>query len=117
MPPSGEFKVYWLTNRSPDPYRSFTKEMDEGVDRNESGAIGHLANFYEAARANDPKVLRVSTEEIHRSTVLCHLANISYRVGRKLQFNRETESFIGDAEADQLLTRQYRRPYVLPEKV
>ena len=115
--PSGEFKVYWLTNMSPDPYRSFTKEMDEGVEPTRTGAIGHLANFYDAVRANDTKVLCVSTEEIHRSTALCHLANVSFRLGRKLQFDAETERFTGDAEADQLLTRQYRKPYVVPEKV
>jgi predicted dehydrogenase len=114
---SGEFKVYWLTNKSPDPYRSFTKEVDEGVIPTETGAIGHLANFYDAVRANNAEVQRVGIEEIHRSTVLCHLANISYRLGRQLQFNPETERFIGDAEADVLLTRQYRKPYVVPESV
>jgi hypothetical protein len=83
----------------------------------ETGALGHVVNFYDAVRVNNPKVQRVDVEEIHRSTALCHLANISYRLGRKLQFNPETEKFIGDAEADQLLTRQYRKPYVVPEKV
>jgi predicted dehydrogenase len=117
VPDSGDFKVYWLTNKSPDPFRSFTKEMDEGVDPMQTGAIGHLANFYDAVRANDPKLLRASIEEIHRSTVLCHLANISYRVGRKLQFNPESEKFVGDAEADQLVTRQYRKPFIVPEKI
>jgi hypothetical protein len=102
---------------SPDPYRSFKKEMDEGVDPMQTGAIGHLANFYEAVRANNPKLLRVDLEDIHRSTVLCHLANISYRVGRKIQFDPEAERFVGDSEADQLLRRQYRKPYVVPETV
>jgi hypothetical protein len=109
--PSGEFKVYWLTNKSPDPYRSFTKEIDEGVPPTETGALGHVVNFYDAVRANNPETLRVSIEEIHRSTVLCHLANISCRLGRQLAFNPETEKFAGDAEADELLTRQYRKPY------
>ena len=39
------------------------------------------------------------------------------RVGRKLTFNPDTERFAGDQEADRLLTREYRKPYVLPDKV
>ena len=46
-----------------------------------------------------------------------HLANIAYRVGRKLKFDGKTEKFVGDAEADKLLTRTYRAPFVVPEKV
>jgi hypothetical protein len=48
---------------------------------------------------------------------LCHLANISYRLGRKLVFDPATETFPGDAKANGLLTRQYRAPYTLPDKV
>jgi hypothetical protein len=43
---------------------------------------------------------------------LCHLANISYRVGRKLTL-APGPKFAGDAEADKLLTRNYRKPYVV----
>jgi hypothetical protein len=52
------------------------------------------------------------------STSLCHLANISYRTGRKLVFDPATEKFPGDKEANAYLTRsKYREPYVLPERV
>jgi len=51
------------------------------------------------------------------STTLAHLANISYRTGRKLTFNPHSERFIGDDDANSYLTRQYRHPYVLPEKI
>jgi hypothetical protein len=34
------------------------------------------------------------------STALCHLANISYRLGRKLSFDPEKERFMGDEEAN-----------------
>ena len=53
----------------------------------------------------------------HMSATLCHLANISFRTGRKLVFNPETEKFVGDEEANRMLTRKYREPYVLPERV
>jgi hypothetical protein len=45
------------------------------------------------------------------------MANIAYRVGRQLKFDGKTEKFVGDAEADKLLTREYRAPYVIPDKV
>jgi hypothetical protein len=49
--------------------------------------------------------------------VLCHLANISYRLGRSLDFDPETELFLSDQEADLMLSRDYREPYVVPDKV
>ncbi len=50
--------------------------------------------------------------------LLCHLANISYRVGnRKLKFDGATEKFIADNEASKYLKANYRKPWVVPEKV
>jgi hypothetical protein len=51
------------------------------------------------------------------STVLVHLANISYRVGRTINFIPKTMMILGDAEATKLMTRDYRKPYLVPEKV
>jgi hypothetical protein len=45
------------------------------------------------------------------------LESAVYRLGRKLDFDFKTEKFIGDTEADKLLTRPYRAPYVVPESV
>ena len=49
--------------------------------------------------------------------MLVHLANISYRVGRTIHFDSKTMTCTGDAEANKLLTRNYRKPFVVPEKV
>jgi hypothetical protein len=46
--------------------------------------------------------------------VLPHLANISYRLGRELRFDGAKEKFVQDPEADKMLTRDYRKPYVIP---
>jgi hypothetical protein len=67
-------------------------------------------------RARRSEDLRAPIEEGHFSTTLCHLANISYRVGRSLRFDGAAERFVGDEEADKLLTRTYRAPFVLPDK-
>jgi hypothetical protein len=46
-----------------------------------------------------------------------HLANISYKLGRTLHFDPETYSCKGDAEANRMFTREYRKGFVVPEKV
>jgi hypothetical protein len=51
------------------------------------------------------------------SADLCHLANISYRVKRKLDYDAAKKQFVGDSEATKMLTRVYRKPYAVPEKV
>ncbi len=77
----------------------------------------HFANFLEVLRSGKGEALHCDILEGHLSTSLCHLANISYRVGRSLKFNGEHERFANDPEADQHLTRAYRHPYVVPAQV
>jgi hypothetical protein len=48
---------------------------------------------------------------------MCHLANISYRLGRELRFDPARRRFTGDEEADRMLAREYRKPFVMPERV
>jgi hypothetical protein len=51
-------------------------------------------------------------EEGHISAALCHMANISYRVGdRKLEFDSSKEAFVDDHEANRYLKRSYRAPW------
>jgi len=50
----------------------------------------------------------------HGSTMLCHLGNISQRVGRKLKWDAAAERFADDAEANALLSREYRESWTLP---
>ena len=77
----------------------------------------HWGNFLEAVRAGADAPLHSDIVEGHLSTTLCHLANVSYRVGRSLTFTNATERFGDDADANALLTRTYRAPYVVPEQV
>ena len=59
--------------------------------------------------------LHAEIEEGAASTVLVHLANISYRLGRTLHFDPETMSCKGDAEANRMFTRNYRTGFVVPK--
>ncbi|MBL8176190.1 MAG: Gfo/Idh/MocA family oxidoreductase [Bryobacterales bacterium] len=77
----------------------------------------HMSNFVAAVRSRRHTDLTADIEVGHLSAALCHMANISYRVGRKLQFDPSKERFVNDAEANRLVTRQYRAPYVVPERV
>jgi hypothetical protein len=45
------------------------------------------------------------------------LEDTDYIVGRTLNFDSKTESIIGDDQANDMLSRSYRSPYVVPEKV
>jgi predicted dehydrogenase len=77
----------------------------------------HFQNFVDAIRAGVRATLNCDIEEGHLSSSLPHLANIAYRVGRELTFDRARETFVNDREADALLSRTYRPPFVVPEKV
>ncbi len=77
----------------------------------------HMRNFLEAVRARDHRKLTADIEQGHLSAALVHMANTSYRLGRKLHFDPAKESYINDAQANAMLTRKYRAPFVVPEKV
>ncbi|MDB5390935.1 MAG: putative dehydrogenase, partial [Planctomycetaceae bacterium] len=51
----------------------------------------------------------------HLSASLCHLGNIATRLGRSFQFDPATESIVGDAEANELVRRQYRTHWGKPK--
>jgi hypothetical protein len=77
----------------------------------------HWANFIDVVRSRKASDLHAPIEEGAISTTLVHLANISYKLGRTLHFDPETYSCKGDAEANRMFTREYRKGFVVPEKV
>lgn len=131
------------------------------VEVEKKPAADHFGNFIDCIRSRKSEDLNAEIAVGHISAGLCHLANISYRlgkdetwseknglikgdaaasetfartldylqgngvkvedqvfrVGRKLEFDGETETFKNDAGANALLTRKYRAPFVVPDKV
>jgi predicted dehydrogenase len=121
----------------------------------------HFANFVQAVRSRRHEELNADILEGHLSSALCHLGNLSYCLGRIVDFRKETrpfgddqaaaetfgrmeqhlkdnhipldkvayhvgrrlavdpvgEKFVNDKEADVLLTREYRKGFIVPEKV
>ena len=102
-----------------DSYTSYKswlgKERTPGPEKKEGG--DHFANFIDAVRSRKRETLNSEVEEGAISSTLVHLANISYRVGRTLHFDAATYSVVGDAEANKMFSRPYRKPFVVPEKV
>jgi len=137
---------------------AFSKDGEVIKKFNGGSEEGHFANFVSAVRSRNAKDLNADIEEGHISSALCHLGNVSYRlgkelpfasksevlgddqpsaetfermeqhlkdnkvpleetkyrVGRKLKLDPKAETFIGDKEADALLTRDYRKGFELP---
>ncbi len=127
----------------------------------EGKSQNHFANFLNAVRSRQVSDLSADIEEGHQSTALCHIGNISYRLGRSaspeeiqsqlgklkvhddlhetlertqkhladnkvdlklspltlgslLQIDGNHERFLDNSAADSHLTRNYRRPFVVP---
>jgi predicted dehydrogenase len=79
--------------------------------------VNHYANWVEAVRANDRSLLNAEIREAALSTAMCHLGNIAYRIGHELGFDPEGERFPESEEANALLKRSGRPPYVIPDEV
>jgi len=78
------------------------------------GGGSHTANFIKAVRSRKPSDLNADVAVGHRSAVLCHMANIATRVGRRLRFDARQERFLDDPEANTYLTKPYRKGFELP---
>lgn len=66
----------------------------------------HVRNFLDCVKSR--KRPNADVEEGHLSAVMCHLGNISTRLGRSVQWDIENERFVGDSEADRWILRPYR---------
>lgn len=102
-----------------DSYTHWQTFLGEKLERGPggNGAGDHFANFIRAVKSRDAKSLNAPIEDGHLSSAYCHLGNIAYRLGRKLHINPSSESFVNDPEADAILTRDYRAPFIVPAKV
>jgi predicted dehydrogenase len=97
-------------------YYSFMGPKQEPGPAKTAGG-DHFMNFIEAVKSRKRENLTAEIEEGALSCNLMHLANISYRVGRTLYWDEKTWTIKNDPEANKMLTREYRKPYVVPEKV
>jgi predicted dehydrogenase len=69
----------------------------------------HIRNFVECVRSRKPTAS--NPEVAQRSHTIVHCTNLVARLGRKLRWDPETELFIGDDEANNMLLRTMRAPW------
>jgi len=82
------------------------KDKQIGQGSSSGGDVTHLQNFLDAIRGSAP--LNAEIEEGYKSVLLCHLGNISYRLGRTVRLDPATRRIAGDKKAAGLWAREYR---------
>lgn len=105
-------------------YLSRRGKIEVHADRNEPVKVSikpksqddaaHVRNFCDAIRGE----AKVNADALvgHLTATLCHLGNISTRLGRTLEFDPKTEQIVGDAEANALIGRKYRNHWATPKE-
>ncbi|UCD74477.1 MAG: Gfo/Idh/MocA family oxidoreductase [Phycisphaerales bacterium] len=113
------WKTYFGRKNEPGPSSESAEEFADPANLAGTGGGGHFANFIFALRSGDRNNLTSEIEQGFISTALPLLANIAYRTGAALSFDGAAEHFTGQLapEANELLTRNYREPYVVPKQV
>ncbi len=98
----------------PLPRETFTLYKHDNLARPErtgklEAIINHMGNFFDCVESRQTPISEVTSQ--HRSVSLCHLANISMRLGRPLRWDPAREQFVDDREADTWLAREQRKGY------
>ncbi len=120
IPDYSSYYTFLGADRTLGPHATATKPQ---LSRNVPGMVSsimdlpHFQNWIAACRSRKHEDLNADVEQGHLSTAMCHLAKISNHLKRSVQFDPKTERFINDEEANKLLKREYREPYVVPDQV
>jgi predicted dehydrogenase len=69
----------------------------------------HVRNFLDCVRSRQEPI--AGLESAHRVATVCHLANLSLRLGRRLRWDPAREEIVDEAEAARWLVRPYRAPW------
>jgi predicted dehydrogenase len=93
----------------PDPPQYWTEAMKDESGDSRAQLKQHVRNFLDCVKSRRSPLSDL--ESAHRVATVCHLANISLRLGRQVRWDAEKEDVIGDAEASKMLLRPYRAPW------
>ena len=95
-----------------DKYPEDRTEKD--LERHVAPAIRwHMQDLLRAIASRDKPVADI--EQGYISTTSCILANLAMQLGRSLTWDAAKQQVVGDAEANRVLRRLYRQPWVHPE--
>ncbi|MGH9720855.1 MAG: Gfo/Idh/MocA family protein [Bryobacteraceae bacterium] len=99
------FQIFLGDKREPGEQMKAERGGDTG---------GHMSNFIAAIKSRKYQDLHCDIAVAGPSADLVHMANISYRLKRRLQFDPVGKKFAGDSEANAMMTRpRYRAPYMI----
>ncbi|MEX0988620.1 MAG: Gfo/Idh/MocA family oxidoreductase [Bacteroidales bacterium] len=87
------------------------KPVVEDTDVPYEARAGHHENFIKSVKDHVDPVVPV--EVGHRTNTVCVLGNVAHELGRPVEWEPETETFKGDSEAEEYMTREYNNDYTL----
>jgi len=89
-------------------------KTEKGLEKHVAPAIrGHMNDFLECIETRGKPVADI--EQGHISSASCILANIAMQLGRTLDWDASSHTVSGDDEANALLARPYRDPWIHPD--
>jgi predicted dehydrogenase len=91
----------------------FKKNSPPVLPEGKGEDVPHLKNFVQCVMSR--KKTNADAETAHRATTLCHLVSICRLLDRKLKWDPKAEKFVGDEEANRMLSRPRRKGYELPK--
>ncbi len=108
----------WMTFPGYGSYKAYKGKGNELIKEGDDGDdMYHYQNFIDCIRSRDAGKLNAPPIEGHYSSALSHYALTGARVNRVLEIDTEKEAVKNDDEANSMLTRVYREPFVVPETV
>ncbi len=96
-----------------DPPELRAKGAPDALPEGKGEDVPHLKNFVQCVMSR--KTPNADVAIAHRATTLCHLVSICRLLDRKLKWDPRAEQFVGDEEANRLLSRPRRKGYELPK--
>jgi predicted dehydrogenase len=91
----------------PTEYWTTAAEDRTGSERDQFKR--HVRDFLDCVKSRKQPISDL--ESGHRVSTVCHLANLSLRLGRRLRWDAAKEEIVGDADANRYLVRAYRAPW------
>ena len=82
---------------------------EDGFEQVRDQFVPHVRNFLDCVKSRATPTSDLASS--HRTSLPCHLANISMKLGRALRWDEQRQDVVGDTEASQLLTKEYRSPW------
>jgi predicted dehydrogenase len=93
----------------PDPIEPWTTPVEDKTGDSREQLKAHVRHFLDCVKSRKEPVSDL--ESGHRVATVCHLANLSLRLGRRIRWDAAKEDVVDDAEASRMLTRSYRTPW------